>query len=105
VYPQAIEVKKQLYTEEKERAKMQGAKEKAANVGASAKCGMEKTKATVDAKVCLFLFLLVLYTVEVERYSFYRYNGINDMWLSRWKWGKPVTQRRKKPSPERKRRE
>jgi hypothetical protein len=50
---------KQLYTEEKERAKMQAAKnakEVAANSAASAKCDVEKTKATVDEKVCLFFF-------------------------------------------------
>jgi len=42
-----------------ERAKMQAAKnakETAANAVASAKCAVVKTKATVDAKVCLFFF-------------------------------------------------
>jgi hypothetical protein len=32
------------------------AKEVAANSAASAKCDVEKTKATVDEKVCLFFF-------------------------------------------------
>lgn len=35
---------------------MQAAKEKAANVAASAKAGMEKTKAVVGEKVFFFIF-------------------------------------------------
>lgn len=34
---------------------MESVKEKAANVAASAKAGMEKTKATVQEKVLLFI--------------------------------------------------
>jgi Late embryogenesis abundant (LEA) group 1 len=37
---------------------METVKEKAANVGASAKAGMDKTKAVVEEKV--FLFVIVL---------------------------------------------
>jgi hypothetical protein len=80
------------------------AKEAAANVAASAACAVEKTKATAEEKVCLF-FIFWFFRQYVERYSFYCNNGIYDMWLSRWNWGKPMTQRRKKRPPERKRRE
>lgn len=37
---------------------MQTAKEKTANAAASAKAGMEKTKASVDEKVSIFVFFL-----------------------------------------------
>lgn len=43
------------WSEGKERKEMESVKEKAANVAASAKAGMEKTKATVQEKVLLFI--------------------------------------------------
>ena len=40
---------------------MESAKESAANVAASAKSGMDKTKATVQEKVYIFISLITLF--------------------------------------------
>jgi hypothetical protein len=42
---------------------MDAGKETAANLTASAKAGMEKTKATTDEKVYIYVWLFFLYTV------------------------------------------
>jgi hypothetical protein len=44
---------------------MEAGKETAANFTASAKAGMQKTKATIDEKVYIYRWLFFLYTVEV----------------------------------------
>ena len=54
------------------------AKESLANMNASSKAGMEKTQATLDGKVCLFLLSFSFaWKIIVFNYN----NGINDMWL------------------------
>jgi hypothetical protein len=60
-----VSSKQKKQKREEERVKMDAGKETAANLTASAKAGTQKTKATIDEKVYIYMWLFFLYTVEL----------------------------------------
>jgi hypothetical protein len=60
VYSQSNKTEKRR----RERVEMDAGKETAANLTASAKAGMEKTKATTDEKVYIYIYIWLFFFIQ-----------------------------------------